>query len=71
MNSRIVVPIALRMMPSMVRAYIGKIAGPLSCGIYEEMIKPFIQAELDTQHLDQERYTIETTAKNGKGRRSI
>jgi hypothetical protein len=38
----------------------------ISAGIYDQMVKPFILAELDKQRLDQKRYTMETTTKSGK-----
>ncbi|HEX9135851.1 MAG TPA: hypothetical protein VF905_02760, partial [Nitrospirota bacterium] len=66
MNIRIVMLFALLLLPSTVHADVGKIVGPLSCGIYDQMVKSFIQAELDTQHRDRARYTRETTTKGGR-----
>ena len=47
-------------------ADVGKVVGPLSCGIYDQKVKPFIEAELETQHADQSRYTMAITTKSGK-----
>jgi hypothetical protein len=47
-------------------ADVGKVVGPLSCGIYDQQVKAFIEAELETQHADRTRYTMETMTKGGK-----
>src|SRR5574341_1958765 len=53
-------------LPIVVHADVGKVVEPLSCGIYDQMVKPFIEAELETQHADQSRYTMAITTKSGK-----
>jgi hypothetical protein len=45
---------------------VGKVVGPLSCGIYDQKVRPFIKSELETQHADRARYTMETLTKSGK-----
>jgi hypothetical protein len=66
---RIVLLLVLFMLPSTVPADVGRMAGPLSCGSYDEMVKPFSRAELDTQQLAQEGYIMETTTKKKTDRR--
>jgi len=53
-------------LPTIAHADVDVVVGPLSCGIYDQKVKPFIEADLDTQHADRTRYTMETTTKGGK-----
>ena len=66
MNIRSMVLLSVLLLPGTVRADVGKVVGPLSCGIYDQSVKPFIQAELDTQHVDRAHYTMETTTPGGR-----
>ncbi len=59
-------PVLFLALPIVAHADEGKVVGPLSCGIYDQMVKPFIEAELETQHGDRTRYTMETMTKSGK-----
>ena len=59
-------PLLFLALPVIAHADVGKVVGPLSCGIYDQQVKPFIEAELDTQHVDRTRYTMETMTKSGK-----
>ena len=66
MNIRSMILLSVFLLPGTVRADVGKVVGPLSCGIYDQSVKPFIQAELDTQHVDRAHYTMETTTPGGR-----
>ncbi len=39
---------------------------PLSCGIYDEAVKPFIEKDLSTQSADARNYTMAITTTSGK-----
>jgi hypothetical protein len=56
----------LLVLPPVAHADVGVVVGPLSCGIYDQKVKPFIEAELETQHADRTLYTMETLTKSGK-----
>ena len=58
--------LSLLALPGLSHADVDVVVGPLSCGIYDQKVKPFIEAELHTQHADQARYTMETLTKSGK-----
>lgn len=66
MGIRIFLVFSLSVLPLFAHADEGKVVGPLSCGIYDQTVKPFIEAELETQHPDQSRYTMAITTKSGK-----
>jgi hypothetical protein len=53
-------------LPCATPADVGKIVGPLTCGIYDQAMNPFVRGELDTQNADRKRYTMETITKSGK-----
>jgi hypothetical protein len=54
------------LLPCAAHADVDKIVGPLSCGIYDQKMNPFVQGELDTQNADHKLYTMEATTKSGK-----
>lgn len=61
-----IVPLLI-LVPSLVaHADVGTVVEPLSCGIYDQAVKPFIQVELETQHADRKRYTMAATTKSGR-----
>jgi hypothetical protein len=66
MNIRSMILLSVLLLPGTVKADVGKVVGPLSCGIYDQSVKPFVQAELDTQHANRSRYTMETTTLGGR-----
>jgi hypothetical protein len=66
MDVRIIVLLSFFAVPMSSHADVGKVFGPLSCGIYDQQVKSFIEVELETQHADRTRYTMETMTKGGK-----
>ncbi len=66
MDRTIIIMLLLLMMPVAARADVGKVVKPLHCGIYDYNVVPFVEKELETQHADPLRYTMETTTKSGK-----
>jgi len=66
MHIRILIIMLLLLLPGPVRADSNKVVGPLSCGIYDQAVKPFIQAELETQHANRSHYTMEITIPGNK-----
>jgi hypothetical protein len=66
MNIRNMILLSALLLPGTVRADVGKIVEPLSCGIYDQAVKPLVQAELDTQSGDRARFTMVTTTLGGR-----
>ncbi len=62
----LIVLLLLVVKPMAARADEGKIVGPLHCGIYDQNVVPFVERELETQHMDRKHYTMEITTKTGK-----
>jgi hypothetical protein len=61
-----IIVFALLALPLQVHADVGKIVGPLSCGIYEQSAKPLVEKDLKTQNSDKSRYTMEAVTKSGR-----
>jgi hypothetical protein len=53
-------------LPLAVYADEGKAVSPLSCGIYDQSARPFVERDLETQSTDPLRYTMAITTKKGK-----
>ncbi len=66
MNRNIIMLLSFLLMPIAARADEGKVVDPLPCGIYDQQVVPFVERELETQHRDPKRYTLEMTTKSGK-----
>jgi hypothetical protein len=44
----------------------GSVLDPLPCGIYDEMVRPLVERDLDTQSTDASRYTMETVTRKSR-----
>ena len=66
MKTPIVMLLALLVSPLAVHADEGKAVGPLPCGIYDQMARPFVEKDLETQSADPVRYAMGITTKRGK-----
>jgi hypothetical protein len=66
MNRKVIILLSLLIVPIAARADVGKVVGSLHCGIYDQQVVPFVEQELETQHVDRKHYTLEMTTKSGK-----
>ena len=58
--------VVLLVLPFAAHADVNKTVGPLHCGIYNQMARPYVEKELETQSKEWSRYTMEIVTRNGK-----
>jgi len=58
--------LALLALPLAARADVNAVVEPLSCGVYDQVAKPLVQKEMETQSPDRARYTMELKTNKGK-----
>jgi hypothetical protein len=58
--------IALLALPIAVKADENKVVKPLGCGIYDQLSRPLVEKDMDTQSHDRARYTMELRTSRGR-----